>query len=121
MTQKSKQKLSLRKGDLVQVVAGKDKGKQGKITQIYTEKFRVVVEGVNIATKHVKPSQQNPGGGVQKKERPLHISNVMFVDPKSGKPTRLGKKQTQSKDGKTSWVRFAKNSGTEITQTAEKK
>ncbi len=102
-------KMKLKKGDLVAVIAGKDKGKQGKITEVILKDNKVVVEGVNIMKKHAKASQTNPQAGIISKQLGIHASNVMLVDPKSGKPTRVGRKST--KDG---WVRVAKNSGTEI-------
>ena len=105
-------KMKLKKGDLVAVIAGKDKGKQGKITEVILKDNKVVVEGVNIMKKHAKASQANPQAGIISKQLGIHASNVMLVDPKSGKPTRVGRKST--KDG---WVRVAKNSGTEIKET----
>ena len=107
-----KLKMKLKKGDLVAVIAGKDKGKQGKITQVLLSDNKVIVEGVNAVTRHVKASQQNPQGGITSKNLPIHASNVMIVDPKTGKPSRVGKKKT--KDG---FVRIAKKSGTEIKET----
>lgn len=109
MIQKNPIKSKLKKGDTVVVIAGKDKGKQGKISEMLLKDHRVVVEGVNVITRHTKPTQKNPQGGKVTKEGPIHISNVMLLDPKSGKPTRLGMKIT-----KTSKVRFAKNSKTEL-------
>ena len=83
-------KFKIKTGDLVQVLAGKDKGRKGKVLKIYKAKDRVLVEGVNIVKKHVKPSTENPQGGIVEKEAPIHISNVNLVDPKTGKPTRVG-------------------------------
>jgi large subunit ribosomal protein L24 len=83
-------KFKIKTGDLVQVIAGKDKGRKGKVLKIYKAKDRVLVEGVNIVKKHVKPSTENPQGGIVEKEAPIHISNVNLVDPKTGKPTRIG-------------------------------
>lgn len=105
-------KMKLKKGDLVAVIAGKDKGKQGQITEVILKDNKVIVDGVNVMKKHAKSTQQNPTGGIISKQLPIHASNVMLVDPKSGKPTRVGKKKT--KDG---FVRIAKNSGTEIKET----
>lgn len=99
-------KLHVKKGDKVQVISGKDRGKQGVITQVIPAKERVVVEGVNIVKRHSKPSQANPQGGIIEKEAPIHVSNVMLVDPKTNKPTRIGHKIV---DGKK--VRVAKKSG----------
>ncbi len=98
--------MHVKKGDKVQVISGKDKGKQGVILEAYPKKDRVLVEGVNIVKKHSKPSQANPQGGIITKEAPIHVSNVMPLDPKSGTPTRVGFKV---EDGKK--VRVAKKSG----------
>lgn len=82
--------IRLRRGDKVQVVAGREKGKQGEILRMVAGGDRVVIRGVNIVKKHVKPTQQNPKGGIIEKEAALHASNVMIVDPKDGKPCRVG-------------------------------
>ncbi|MEE1884888.1 50S ribosomal protein L24 [Pedobacter flavus] len=103
-------KLKIRKGDLVKVIAGDSKGQQGKVQEVIVAKNRVVVEGVNLVSRHTKPNAATPNGGIIKKEAALHISNVMLVDPTSGKPTRVGRKLNA--DGKL--VRVAKNSGGEI-------
>ncbi|WP_346429758.1 50S ribosomal protein L24 [Daejeonella sp. H1SJ63] len=107
---KSQPKLKIRKGDLVQVTAGDSKGKQGQVLEVQLATNRVIVEGANMVSKHTKPSAATPNGGIVKKEASLHISNVMLVDAKSGKPTRIGKKKNA--DGKS--VRIAKKSGEEI-------
>ncbi len=99
-------KMHVKKGDKVMVIAGKDKGKQGVILEAYPKKSRVLVEGVNMIKKHAKPSQDNPQGGIIEKEAPIHSSNVMPIDPKTGEPTRVGYKIV---DGKK--VRYAKKSG----------
>ncbi|ACJ32500.1 50S ribosomal protein L24 [Anoxybacillus sp. LAT_35] len=98
--------MHVKKGDKVQVISGKDKGKQGVILAAFPKKNRVLVEGVNIVKKHVKPSQANPQGGIINQEAPIHVSNVMPLDPKTGLPTRVGYKVV---DGKK--VRYAKRSG----------
>jgi len=103
-------KIKIRKGDLVKVIAGDSKGQQGKIQEVLVEKNRVIVEGVNLVSKHTKPNAATPNGGIIKKEAALHISNVQLVDPKSGKTTRVGRKLNA--DGKL--VRVAKISGEEI-------
>lgn len=100
----------IRKNDTVIVLAGKDKGRSGKVVRVLTKEDRVVVEGVNMMKKHTKPDMANPNGGVISKEAPLHISNVALRDPKTGKPTRVGFK-TNDKGVK---VRVAKGSGVEI-------
>ena len=95
--------LKIKKGDTVRVIAGKDKGKDGKVLKVVDGK-RVIVEGLNQVTKHSKPSQDNPKGGIIQKEAPVDISNVMYIY--KGKPTRIGFKFV---DGKK--VRFAKSTG----------
>ncbi len=99
-------KFRLKKGDLVQVIAGKDKGKQGEIVRVVKENDRVVVAGANVAKRHEKPGPASQGGIVDK-ELSLHISNVALVDPKENKPTRVGYKV--DKDGNK--TRIAKRSG----------
>ncbi|AZV40871.1 MULTISPECIES: 50S ribosomal protein L24 [Peribacillus] len=98
--------MHVKKGDKVVVISGKDKGKQGTILAAYPKKNRVLVEGVNIVKKHSKPSQANPQGGIISLEAAIHVSNVMPLDPKSGKPTRVGYKIENGKK-----VRVAKISG----------
>lgn len=98
--------MHVKKGDKVMVISGKDKGKTGVILASYPKQSRVIVEGVNIVKKHSKPSQVNPQGGIISQEAPVHVSNVMPIDPKSGEPTRVGYKTV---DGKK--VRVAKKSG----------
>jgi large subunit ribosomal protein L24 len=98
--------LHVKKGDKVQVISGKDKGKQGVILEAFPKLNRVLVEGVNVVKKHAKPSQANPQGGILSQEAPIHVSNVMPLDPKTGAPTRVGYKLV---DGKK--VRVAKKSG----------
>jgi large subunit ribosomal protein L24 len=102
-------KFKMKKGDLVEVIAGKDKGKQGKVLGLLSEKERVLVEGVNRVKRHTKPSQKNPQGGILEKEAAIHVSNVMLVDPKTGKGGRI--KITIKGDKKT---RVFKKSGTEL-------
>ena len=103
-------KLHIKKNDTVVVLAGEDKGKTGKVLKVLVEKNCALVEGVNMVSKSTKPSAKNPQGGIVKQEAPIHISNLSLVDPKSGKPTRVGIKVTE--DGKK--VRIAKKSGEEI-------
>lgn len=100
-------KLHVKKEDKVFVISGKDKGKTGRVIAAFPRENRVLVEGVNMIKKHAKPSQQNPQGGILTQEAPIHVSNVMLVDPKTGEPTRVGYKVTD--DGKK--VRVAKKSG----------
>ncbi|MDM8146295.1 50S ribosomal protein L24 [Bacteroides sp. OF04-15BH] len=103
-------KLHIKKGDTVYVNAGNCKGQTGKVLKVLVEEQRAVVEGINIVSKSQKPSAKNPQGGIVKQEAPIHISNLNVVDPKTGKPTRIGRKKNE--DGKL--VRFAKKSGEEI-------
>ena len=105
----SQVKMKIKKGDTVIVNAGKDKGKKGEVREVLPEKSRLIVEGVNVAKKHQKPTQF-AAGGIQEKELSIHVSNVNVVDPKEDKPTRVGYKIT--KDGNK--VRFAKRSGETI-------
>ena len=100
-------KFHIKKGDLVYVNAGVDKGKQGKVLEVLPDEERAIVEGINMVSKHTKPNAKNPQGGIIKKEAPIHISNLNVVDPSTGKPTKIGRK----KDEKGNMVRFAKKSG----------
>ena len=101
--------MRVKKGDTVVVIAGKDKGKKGTVTKVFTKANRVLVEGVNVITKHQKPSAINPQRGIINKEAPIHISNVMPVDPETGKGTRV---RFEVKDGKK--VRVSVKSGKEL-------
>jgi large subunit ribosomal protein L24 len=103
-------KLNIRKGDIVKVIAGESKGQQGKILEVIVNDRRAIVERVNMTSKHTKPNAKNTQGGIVKKEAPIHISNLMLIDPKSGKPTRVGRKEEE--EGKL--VRYAKKSGETI-------
>lgn|SRR5690606_4151466 len=85
-------KLHIRKGDTVKVIAGNDKGKTGKVLEVLLQKNRAIVEGINIITKHEKPSAGKPEGGIKKTEAAIHVSNLMLIDPASGNPTRVGRK-----------------------------
>jgi large subunit ribosomal protein L24 len=103
-------KLHIKKGDLVFVNSGEYKGQQGKVLEVFVDKSRAIVEGVNIISKHTKPNAKQPQGGIVKKEAPIHISNLMLVDPSSGKSTRIGRRRNES--GKL--VRYSKKSGEEL-------
>lgn len=107
---KTQPKLKVRRGDLVQVIAGDSKGKQGRILEMVLKDSRAIVEGANMVSKHTKPNAANPNGGIVKKEATIHVSNLMLVDAKTNKVTRVGKKINA--DGKS--VRIAKISGEEI-------
>jgi large subunit ribosomal protein L24 len=100
-------KLHIKTGDTVKVISGDDKGKTGKVQSIDKEKNRAIVEGINMITKHVKPTAAKPQGGIEKKEAALHISNLMLVDPKTGEATRTGRKA--GANGKL--VRYSKKTG----------
>ena len=103
-------KLHIKKNDTVFVNAGEDKGKTGKVLKVLVKENRAIVEGVNLVSKHTKPSAKNPQGGIIKQEAPIHISNLNVVDPKTGAPTRIGRRRND--DGKL--VRYSKKSGEEI-------
>ncbi|MCU0397496.1 MAG: 50S ribosomal protein L24 [Cyclobacteriaceae bacterium] len=100
-------KLHIRKGDTVSVIAGDDKGKTGKVLEVLVAKNRAIVEGINIVTKHEKPSAGKPEGGIKKTEASIHLSNLMLVDPASGKPTRVGRKLNE----KGKLQRYSKKTG----------
>ena len=102
-------KLNIKKGDTVYVNAGNDKGKTEKVLSVIPAKDRAIVEGTNLVSKHTKPNAKQPQGGIIKKEAPIHVSNLNLLDPKSGKPTRVGFKVEGGKK-----VRIAKKSGEEI-------
>ena len=102
-------KFNIKKGDTVYVNAGNDKGKTGKVLSVIPAKDRVIVEGINLVSKHTKPNAKQPQGGIIKQESGIHVSNLQLIDPQSGKPTRVGHKVV---DGKK--IRYAKKSGEEI-------
>ncbi len=103
-------KLHIKKGDVVFVNAGDDKGKQGKVLEVLPSEERAIVEGINMVTKHTKPNAKNPQGGIVKQEAAIHISNLNVLDPATGKPTRIGRRYND----KEKLVRFSKKSGEEI-------
>lgn len=98
-------KLKIKTGDTVVITAGEHKGSEGKVKTVLIEKNKAIVEGVNMVSKHEKPSASNPQGGIVKKEAPIHISNLSLIDPKSGKATRVGYKIENGEK-----VRFSKQS-----------
>ena len=102
-------KIHIKKGDTVYVNAGNDKGKTGKVLSVIPSKDRAIVEGVNMVKKHTKPNSKQPQGGIVEQEAGIHISNLQLIDPKSGKPTRVGYKMVDDKK-----VRYAKTTGEEI-------
>ena len=98
-------KLKIKTGDTVRIIAGDHKGTEGKVTKVFIEKNKAIVEGANMVSKHEKPSASNPQGGIVKKEAPIHISNLSLIDSKSKETTRVG---VEVRDGKK--VRFSKKS-----------
>ncbi len=103
----STSKLHIRKGDTVKILTGNDKNKEGKVLQIFPQAYRAIVEGVNIVSRHRKPSTKHPQGGIEKKEASIHISNFMLVDPTTREATRIGRKRNDA--GKLE--RYAKKTG----------
>lgn len=103
-------KVNIKKGDTVYVLSGEDRGKQGRVLSVDAAKNRAIVEGVNFVTKSTKPSAKHPQGGLIKMEAPINISNLSLIDPKSGKPTRVGYKFNDNGEK----IRYAKKSGEEI-------
>jgi len=103
-------KLHIKKGDTVVVIAGNYNGREGKVLEVIRATDKAIVEGVNMVKKHTKPNAAHPQGGIVEQEAPIHISNLMNKDPKTGKPTRIGRKL----DDKGKLVRYSKKSGEEI-------
>ena len=103
-------KLHIKKGDAVFVIAGNYKGREGKVLEVIRATEKAIVEGVNMVKKHTKPNATHPQGGIVEKEAPIHISNLMNKDPKTGKPTRIGRKLND----KGKLVRYSIKSGEEI-------
>ena len=103
-------KSHIKKGDTVVVIAGNSKGQEGKVLEVVREDDRAIVEGVNMVSKHTKPNAKSPQGGIIKQEATIHVSNLMLKDPKTGKPTRIGRRL----DKKGKLVRYSKKSGEEI-------
>ena len=104
--------MKIRKNDNVMVIAGNSRGKSGKVLKVYPEKQRVIIEGVNIMKRHSRPSQKNPQGGIVQREAPIHVSNVMLMDPKTNEVTRLGTKIViDPATGKAKRLRVSKATG----------
>ncbi|MDP5171670.1 MAG: 50S ribosomal protein L24 [Bacteroidia bacterium] len=101
-------KLHIKKGDNVKVISGKYRGETGEVLRVIPQTDRAIVEGINMVSKHTKPSQTYPDGGIIEQEAAIHVSNLMIIDPKSKVPTRIGRKPAESGKG---WVRYAKKSG----------
>jgi large subunit ribosomal protein L24 len=103
-------KLHIKKGDTVMVITGESKGQKGRVLDVDRNKNRAIVEGVNLVSRHTKPHSKAPQGGIMKKEAPIQISNLMLVDPTSGKPSRIGRRL----NSKNKLVRYSKKSEEEI-------
>ena len=99
--------MKIKRDDTVLIISGNDKGKRGRVLRVYPEQDRIIVEGVRMMKKHTKPTQRDPQGGIIEREAPLHVSNVMLVDPKNDEPTRVGRQPLD--EGRR--VRVAKRSG----------
>ena len=104
--------MKIHKNDSVMIIAGNDRGKSGKVLKVFPSISKVIVEGINIRKRHTKPSQKNPQGGILEKEAPIHVSNVMFIDPKTSDPTRLGSQIIlDDKTKKNKRIRVSRASG----------
>jgi large subunit ribosomal protein L24 len=104
--------MKIRKNDNVMVIAGNARGKSGKVLKVYPDRERVIIEGVNIIKRHSRPSQKNPQGGIVQRESPIHVSNVMLIDPKTNEVTRVGTKViTEVTTGKKRRVRVSRVTG----------
>ncbi len=103
-------KIHIKKGDTVMVITGESKGQKGRVLDVDRAKNRAIVEGVNLVSRHTKPNSKAPQGGIIKKEAPIQISNLMIIDPASGKPSRIGRKL----NSKNKLVRYSKKSEEEI-------
>jgi large subunit ribosomal protein L24 len=104
--------MKVRKNDNIIVISGNSRGKTGKVLKVFPETSRIIVEGVNIMKRHTRPNQKNPQGGIVQREAPIHISNVMLLDPKTNEPTRVGTKEVRDElTGKKKRMRVSKSSG----------
>ena len=104
--------MKIHKNDNVMVIAGNARGKSGKVLKVYPDKERLIIEGVNIIKRHTRPGQKNPQGGIVQREAPIHVSNVMLVDPKSNQVTRVGMKVVKDETtGKKKRMRVARATG----------
>ena len=104
--------MKIKKNDSIVVIAGNSKGRTGKVLKVFTKENRVIIEGVNLRKRHIKPNQANPQGGIIEMEAPINVSNVMILDPKSNEKTRIGSKIIiDDKTGKKKIVRVSKSSG----------
>ncbi len=104
--------MKIRKNDNVMVIAGNDKGRSGKVLKVFPKTSRIIIEGINLRKRHTKPNSKSPQGGILEREAPINSSNVMILDPKSNKPTRIGAKIIlDEKTGKKKIARVSKTSG----------
>ena len=106
-TIKNNLKIHIRRGDRVKILAGKHRNEEGTVLQVFPKAYRAIVENMNIVARHLKPSAENPKGSIQRQPSPIHISNLMLIDPASGQPTRVGRKHNEV--GKLQ--RYAKKTG----------
>ena len=107
----AKNKLHIKKGDTVRIISGSGKGTEGKVLKVFPKEMKAIVEGKKIVKKHIRPSQQYPNGGIIDQEAPIHVSNLMLIDPVTKEPTRVGRKKVEGGKG---WVRVANKSGEEL-------
>src|SRR5579864_3937557 len=98
--------MKIKKNDIVEVITGKSRGRRGKVLKVYEEKSRILIEGVNIMKRHERPNQRNQQGGIQEREFPIHVSNVMLIDPKTSERTRIGRNVTEGTGGKKHYERY---------------
>jgi large subunit ribosomal protein L24 len=104
--------MKIRRNDQVVVIAGNARGKRGKVLKVFPETDRIIIEGVNIIKRHTRPNQKNPQGGIIQREAPVHVSNVMLLDPKTNEPTRVGTKILKDETtGKKLRMRVSRTSG----------
>ncbi|MEM8898638.1 MAG: 50S ribosomal protein L24 [Bacteroidota bacterium] len=101
-------KLHIRKGDTVRVLSGRDRGKEGEVMVVMPKEGKAIVQGINMVSKHTRPNQQNPNGGILQQEAPINVSKLMLIDPKTKQPTRIGRVKNENGKG---WVRVSKKSG----------
>ncbi|MEL6193959.1 MAG: 50S ribosomal protein L24 [Bacteroidota bacterium] len=101
-------KLHIRKGDTVRVLSGRDRGKEGEVMVVMPKEGKAIVQGINMVSKHTRPNQQNPNGGILQQEAPITVSKLMLIDPKTKQPTRVGRVKNENGKG---WVRVSKKSG----------
>jgi large subunit ribosomal protein L24 len=113
--------VRIRRGDIVRVIAGDDRGRDGRVLRILEEDRKIVVEGVNMVHRHVRRSQKNPGGGRIRREAAIHISNVMVLDSETKAPTRVGRRCEDAAKGARGWVRYGRKGGRPVGEETPKK